>query len=151
MEPKPSVFAVDAASRAYLLEVLRNGGVIAACLCADWCTNCRTWRTTFDTLPALAQKWQQPDLPLCFSWIDIEDESDWLGDDVDIDNFPTLLIQRGDLVVFSGPIEPGAEHALRLIRNAMEQSLEALRTLTLRDPLRRSWQTSVNLLKLLDF
>ncbi len=47
-------------------------------------------------------------------WIDIEDEAEVVGD-LDIENFPTLLIQRGTQVAFLGTIEPNAAVAHRLV------------------------------------
>ena len=69
---------------------------VIACLCAAWCDVCRQYRSGFDTLAA-----QHPDKR--FIWIDIEDQADVVGD-MDVDNFPTLLIQRGDTVAFFGKI-----------------------------------------------
>jgi thiol-disulfide isomerase/thioredoxin len=53
--------------------------LLVACLCAEWCGSCRDYRATFDALSA--QFSGQAD----FAWIDIEDESDALGDP-DIEN-----------------------------------------------------------------
>jgi thioredoxin 1 len=37
-----------------------------------------------------------------FVWVDIEDESELVGD-LDIEDFPTLLLARGGRVLFFGP------------------------------------------------
>ena len=65
---------------------------VVACLCAAWCDVCTNYRPGFDELAA-----QHPDK--LFVWIDIEDRADLIGD-FDVENFPTLLIQRGDDVIF---------------------------------------------------
>jgi hypothetical protein len=69
-----------------------------ACLCAAWCGVCRDWRPTF-----VAQAREHPHLR--FAWVDVEDEDEAMGD-VDIETFPTLLVARGDQVLFLGPIPP---------------------------------------------
>ena len=50
------------------------GRLLVACLCAEWCGSCRDYRATFAALAA--QFSGEAD----FAWIDIEDESDALGD-----------------------------------------------------------------------
>jgi len=52
--------------------------LLVACLCAEWCGSCRDYRATF---AALAERFSAD---ADFAWIDIEDESDALGDpDID--------------------------------------------------------------------
>lgn len=72
----------------------RPQGRLVACLCADWCGTCKEYLDGFATLAA-----RYPGD--CFVWIDIETHSDYLGEDIDIENFPTVLIQ---------PIAGGAPH-----------------------------------------
>jgi thioredoxin 1 len=79
--------------------------VWVACLCAQWCGTCRDYRSTFETL---AQPWPHV-------WVDIEDQADALGD-ADVDNFPTLLVGRGERALFYGPILPHPDHLLRLMQ-----------------------------------
>lgn len=86
-----------------------QGGRLVACLCAEWCGTCKSYRETFATLAA-----QHPDD--CFVWIDIETHADHLGD-VDIENFPTLLIQsitRSDIQFF-GTVLPHANVVSRML------------------------------------
>lgn len=78
-----------------------------ACLCAAWCNTCADFRSAFN---ALASRHSDK----LMLWIDIENEAEVAGD-FDIDNFPTLLIQRGSRVSFLGAIEPNATIAHRLI------------------------------------
>ena len=48
-------------------------------------------------------------------WIDIEDEAE-VVDAYDVENFPTLLIQRGDHTAFYGSIEADVGMAHRLVQ-----------------------------------
>lgn len=80
---------------------------LVACLCAAWCDTCQAYRTQFDALQV-----QHPDT--CFAWIDIEDYAE-LIDDVNIDNFPTILIQHNDQVAFFGTMLPDAQQVHRLL------------------------------------
>ncbi|HWK82169.1 MAG TPA: thioredoxin family protein, partial [Caldimonas sp.] len=48
--------------------------LLVACLCADWCSSCREYRSIFDALAARFEGRAE------FAWIDIEDEADALGD-----------------------------------------------------------------------
>jgi thioredoxin 1 len=77
------------------------------CLCADWCGTCREWRAP---LAQLARA--QPSVR--FAWVDIEDQSDLVGD-VDIETFPTLLIAHGVHARFLGPVLPHAGQVERLL------------------------------------
>ena len=79
---------------------IRAGQLLVACLCAEWCRTCRSYRTTFTELAA-----RHPEC--CFVWVDVEDHADALGD-FDVENFPTLLVQRGGDVLFFGPVLPHA-------------------------------------------
>ena len=71
---------------------------LVVCLCAAWCGSCREYQPGFDELAA-----RYPEVG--FIWVDIEDENSGV-EDWDIENFPTLLIQRKDLVLFFGPMLP---------------------------------------------
>ena len=89
-----------------------------ACLCAAWCVACREYRATFAALAA------QFAADADFAWIDIEDDADALGD-VDIENFPTLLVADAGAARFFGTVMPQASAAERLIRGALAGSLAA--------------------------
>lgn len=75
-------------------------GWLVACLCAEWCATCREFRAAFDALSARHGG-------VRFRWIDIEDEAD-LVEDIEVDSFPTVLIQRGRDVLFLGATPPHA-------------------------------------------
>lgn len=84
---------------------------LVACLCAAWCDTCRDYRAGFEALAA-----RHADT--AFRWVDIEDEANWLGD-VEVENFPTLLILHDDTVLFFGPMLP--QHGV------LERTFQALR------------------------
>ena len=89
---------------------------LVACLCAEWCDSCRDYRATFAALAA------QFSGAADFAWIDIEDDADALGD-IDVENFPTLLIADAGGPRFLGPVTPQAQTAERLIRGALAGEL----------------------------
>jgi thioredoxin 1 len=95
--------------------------LLVACLCAQWCRTCDTYR---DTLAAARDALRQghPDAAMRFVWVDIEDESELVGD-LDIEDFPTLLLARGDQVLFFGPLLPHAQTLDRLVRGALAGEL----------------------------
>jgi thiol-disulfide isomerase/thioredoxin len=89
---------------------------LVACLCAEWCGSCREYRTTFDTLAA------QFAGAVDFAWIDVEDDADALGD-VDVEDFPTLLIADAGGPRFVGAVTPQPGTAERLIRGVLAGEL----------------------------
>lgn len=87
---------------------------LIACFCAAWCDTCEEYKPKLRTLSgALPQH--------VFAWIDIEDHAELLGE-VDVENFPTLLIQIGGRVVFYGPMLPHIGHLERLLESLDAQS-----------------------------
>jgi len=83
-----------------------------ACLCAAWCGVCREYQPLFD---ALAR--QFPDVS--FQWVDVEDDADWV-DELDVENFPTLLIGVGGEPVFYGTVLPHIHTLERLLQDALQ-------------------------------
>jgi len=81
-----------------LAAALDAGQWVVACLCAGWCDVCKQYRAGFEALAA-----DFPDAQ--FVWIDIEDQADLVGD-LDVENFPTILMQREDIVAFYGTMLP---------------------------------------------
>lgn len=81
---------------------------LVACLCAQWCLTCGSYRTVFDALAA--------EIPqVRFVWVDIEDEAD-LVDPIEVENFPTLLIGMGSDVRFFGTVMPHADTLKRMVQ-----------------------------------
>jgi len=93
--------------------------LLVACLCAAWCRTCDDYRPTFDMLaPEFSAQAR-------FVWVDIEDDEDALGD-VDVQDFPTLLVAHGDAVLFFGPVLPHAANARALLQRAAAGELPAV-------------------------
>jgi thioredoxin 1 len=69
--------------------------------------------------------------------------------DLDVDNFPTLLLQRGDTVAFFGTMVPDGGVADRLIQAQAEITPTELARLAQSSDERREWQRDCNLRLLL--
>jgi thioredoxin 1 len=128
-------------NRAQAATALAGERWIVACLCAAWCGTCTSYRAVFDEVAA-----RHPDK--FFLWIDIEDNADVVGD-LDVENFPTLLIQHGEQVAFFGTMLPDAGLAHRLVQAQSVHSDAELATLTGASEERRQWQRDCNLRTLL--
>lgn len=98
--------------------------LLVACLCAQWCRTCDAYRDTLAAVRAALQA-GHPDAALRFMWVDIEDESELVGD-LDVEDFPTILLARGDQVLFFGPLLPHAQTLDRLLRGALAGELAPL-------------------------
>ena len=118
----------------------RAAELLVICLCAEWCSTCRDYRTGFDELAR-----QFPDVR--FEWVDIEASADDLGD-LDIENFPTLLVLRAELVLFYGVMLPYTAHLRRAIENFLEHSSGQRRDYAFSSPERRAWQIDEDLRRL---
>ena len=123
---------------------------LVVCLCAEWCTTCREYRSGFNDLAA--------DFPEArFCWLDIEERADDLGD-LEIENFPTLFIQRrvveqqtsSAAVLFFGTMPPQLGHLRRMIESLREQSPGESRDYALSSPERRGWQQDPDISRLGD-
>ncbi len=68
------------------------------CLCAAWCSACTRYRAIFDALADAHPN-------ACFVWLDVEVHADAL-EELDIDNFPTLLLEDTKGPRFFGPVLP---------------------------------------------
>ena len=132
---------LEHATRDDLAAALDAGGWVVACLCAAWCGTCSSYRAAFDGLAARhADK--------TFVWIDVEDQAGVVGD-LDVDNFPTLLLQRGDRVAFFGAMLPDAQVADRLIQAQAALGEEELARQAGAGAERQGWQRACNLRVLL--
>jgi thiol-disulfide isomerase/thioredoxin len=110
---------------------------LVICLCAEWCGTCRDYQAGFNEL---ATRFQD----VRFRWLDIEDHADDLGD-LDIENFPTLFIRRGESVLFFGTMLPQLSHLRRTIETFLEQTPEQSRDYAMSNPERRGWQEDSDL------
>jgi thioredoxin 1 len=128
-------------NRADVATALAGPRWTVACLCALWCGTCGSYRATFEELAA-----RHPDTN--FVWIDIEDQADVVGD-LDIDNFPTLLIQHEDNVAFFGTVLPDGGLAHRMVQAQQALSAGELAALASSTQERRDWQRDCNLRTLL--
>lgn len=99
---------------------LTNPTFFAACLCAAWCRTCNDYLATFEALKAEFGEQIQ------WAWIDIEDHADAL-DEVDIETFPTLLVSRGDDLLFLGPVLPSPHSARQVVQRALDGKMGTLR------------------------
>ena len=94
--------------------------LLVACLCAQWCGVCREYEAVFAEVAnehATAASWV---------WVDIEDHEAVI-DGFDVDDFPTLLIARGDdAVLFFGALEPQRQMLVRLLQAATGDALSPL-------------------------
>jgi thiol-disulfide isomerase/thioredoxin len=84
-----------------------NREYLVACLCAEWCDTCVAYRPGF---LALAERFPRAE----FRWVDIEDDAEAV-EDIDVENFPTILVRRGDETLFHGVMLPHHEHLQRLL------------------------------------
>lgn len=84
-----------------------NREYLVACLCAAWCDTCVAYRPGF---VALAERFPRAQ----FRWVDIEDDAEAV-EDIDVENFPTILVRRGDETLFHGVMLPHHEHLKRLL------------------------------------
>lgn len=128
-------------NRDTIAQALASDRWVVACLCAAWCGTCTSYRNSFESVAA-----RHPDK--LFVWIDVEDEADVVGD-LDVENFPTLLIQRDDVVAFFGTTLPDPALADRLVNAQAAQSGEELARLATSSSERREWQQDCNLLELI--
>ena len=97
--------------------------LLVACLCAQWCRTCETYRDTLVAVRAALRE-ARPHARLRFAWVDIEDESELVGE-LDIEDFPTILLARGERVLFLGPVMPHVQTLERLVESALDDALGA--------------------------
>jgi thioredoxin 1 len=128
---------LEQANRTRLLELLSQDRWTIACLCAAWCDVCTMYKPAFERLAS-----QHPDTT--FLWIDIEDQSDVVGD-FDVENFPTLLIQHRDTIVFYGSVQPEIRVAERLFTSQLEKTNNELQAEAMSTKERQRWQVENNL------
>ena len=113
---------------------------VVICLCAQWCGTCRDYRAGFESLAAGFDG-------VDFRWLDIEDDAEALGD-IDVENFPTIFVRRGDSVLFFGTLLPHLNTLRRLIETFAEQTPPQSYDYARSSPERRAWQNDADLCRL---
>jgi thioredoxin 1 len=106
---------------------------LVVCLCAAWCGTCREYEEGFRELEGRYSE-------IGFVWVDIEDENSGV-EDWDVENFPTVVIQRGELVLFFGPLLPHLSILRKMIDTFAQQSQDQARIYAHGTPERASWQS----------
>jgi thioredoxin 1 len=96
------------------LSPVSDGWVI--CLCADWCGICRDYQMIFSQMAKRYPAFR-------FAWLDIEDQSDLVGD-LEVETFPTLLLANAQGTRFFGPLTPQASTLARLLDSLARSSLQ---------------------------
>lgn len=79
-------------------------------LCAEWCGVCRELAPAFADLARTHPEAR-------FDWLDVEDDAELL-DELDVDNFPTVLLGVNAEPVFFGTILPHIQTLARLVQDA---------------------------------
>jgi thioredoxin 1 len=130
-------YTLDSTNRGEISSILSEDKWVMACLCAAWCDVCCQYRAGFEQLAN-----EHPDK--YFIWIDIEDQADVVGD-FDVENFPTLLIQRADTVAFFGTVLPEIRQANRLLLAQTAKSRDELLREVNSSAEKKEWQSECNL------
>ena len=93
--------------RALALGSSADSALVVVSLCAAWCHTCGEFREVFERVAAARGGAH-------FVWLDIEDDHAICGD-IDVEDFPTLVVLRGDVVVHYGVSLPQEGIVARLI------------------------------------
>ena len=101
------------------MEQKAAADLLVACLCATWCKTCTEFRGTFDKL-------SQENAGTKFVWIDVEDDSALVGD-IEIENFPTLAVFRGDKPLFYGVTMPQEGVVARTLASLQRPDRDAVK------------------------
>jgi thioredoxin reductase (NADPH) len=96
-----------AADRGDIAARWSDGQTAVVVLCAAWCDTCTEFRATLERIAS-----SRPDK--LFVWLDIEDDAEICGD-IDVENFPTLAIYRGDTLLHYGVSLPQEGTVARLV------------------------------------
>jgi thioredoxin 1 len=128
---------LDADNRQALAQSISRDEWVVACLCAQWCGSCREYEIAFAQLADRHPEYR-------FVWIDIEDHADVVGD-FDVENFPTLLIQRGATVTFFGTMEPEIRLAERIFTTHLQKTDTELQADAISNEQHREWQRDIEL------
>jgi thioredoxin reductase (NADPH) len=103
-----SVFTTATENRRALATRWAEGSdLVVVLLCAAWCDTCTAFRATYERLAEARPE-------ALFVWLDVEDDHEMAGD-IDIENFPTLAIYRGEALLHYGVTLPQEGTVARLI------------------------------------
>ena len=94
-------------ARELLAHWTEGSSLVVVALCAAWCDTCNEFRVSFERIAEARPH-------IVFVWLDIEDDSDVCGD-IDVENFPTLAIYRGDALLHFGISLPQQSTVVRLV------------------------------------
>ncbi|MDR2016883.1 MAG: thioredoxin family protein [Burkholderiales bacterium] len=89
-------------------QAFDENALLVICLCAEWCAVCRDFKPEYS---ALAQ--QHP--KTLFAYIDIEDDEALIGA-LELDDFPTLVVFRGDALVHFGIVKAKRSNIVQLLQ-----------------------------------
>jgi thioredoxin reductase (NADPH) len=95
-----------------------DDALLVVCLCATWCKTCTEFRGTFDKLAAADPQGK-------FVWLDVEDDGALVGD-LDIENFPTLAVFRGQRPLFYGVTMPQEGVVVRTLASLQRDDRDAI-------------------------
>ena len=103
-----AVLTLAQPERAALSAALRDAErIVVVTLCAAWCDTCTQFRTALERIADARRE-------MTFVWLDIEDDSAVCGD-IDVENFPTLVVYRGTTPIHFGVSLPQEGTVARLI------------------------------------
>src|SRR3954454_16835284 len=91
--------------------------IVVVFFCAAWCDTCAQFRFAYDAIAS-----QRP--AMVFAWLDIEDDHELAGD-IDIENFPTLAVYRGNALLHFGVSLPHETTVARLIDELAQRGSES--------------------------
>jgi len=101
-----------------MTEPVKQDGLLVACLCAAWCKTCTEFRGTFDKLAKENEGAR-------FVWLDVEEDGALVGD-IEIENFPTLAVFRGDRPLFYGVTMPQEGVVARTLASLKREDRDAV-------------------------
>ena len=95
------------------------------CLCAAWCRTCDSYKKVFEDFGR--DNAERANLV----WVDIEDSNEAM-EDVEVENFPSLLIAKAQEVYFFGPVVPYTPVLSRLVEQYSGSEAKPLNNQALR-------------------
>jgi len=93
--------------------------LLIACFCAAWCRTCDDYAHVVTSLKDQYAPFAD------VVWVDIEDHAEVL-DEVDVENFPTLLVSDRHQVYFWGTLLPHASTVTQLIDRVLSGKIQGV-------------------------